>query len=436
MEIISPILEIIKSNLSNILPVVFKIVQDWWWAPALLVLFGFWKKQYYFYKAMQWDQATPKIVLELKVPQDVERPIKAMENIFNNLWGGLYGPPNWKEKWFTGEYSPSMSFEITGIDSEPHFYIRAEKRFKNLIESAIYSQYTDAEVTEVEDYTKNVPNDIPNKEWNLFGSSMRLLKPYYIPIVTYKRFFEENVTTPEEKRIDPLSSLLDGISTLKSGEQIWIQIIIKPVTINGPDAEVRLEDQGKEFVDKMVKRPGKVEQKTILEEGAQLLITGKHTEKKEEARISSPELEMTPREKDIVRSVEEKISKQCFECSTRFIYLGTRDVFFKGVSKIPFSFYSAFVVPHLNVFLIIKYAFTKIVYFFRARRLYLRCRKLFRSYKMRVNHSFPQNVKGETFILNSEELATMFHLPGGVSVTPTFGRIESRKAEAPTNLPV
>ena len=40
------------------------------------------------------------------------------------------------------------------------------------------------------------------------------------------------------------------------------------------------------------------------------------------------------------------------------------------------------------------------------------------------------------FILNSEELATIYHLPGAVAGTPTFERVPSRKSEAPSNLPV
>ncbi len=40
------------------------------------------------------------------------------------------------------------------------------------------------------------------------------------------------------------------------------------------------------------------------------------------------------------------------------------------------------------------------------------------------------------FILSTEELATLFHLPGRVAETPTFERIESKKAEAPGNLPI
>jgi len=36
----------------------------------------------------------------------------------------------------------------------------------------------------------------------------------------------------------------------------------------------------------------------------------------------------------------------------------------------------------------------------------------------------------------SEEIATMYHFPGGVSETPSFGRVESKKSGPPVNLPV
>ena len=41
-----------------------------------------------------------------------------------------------------------------------------------------------------------------------------------------------------------------------------------------------------------------------------------------------------------------------------------------------------------------------------------------------------------SFVLNSEELATIYHFPGRVSETPTFDRIEAKKREPPTNLPL
>ena len=59
---------------------------------------------------------------------------------------------------------------------------------------------------------------------------------------------------------------------------------------------------------------------------------------------------------------------------------------------------------------------------------------MFESYRLRSYFHPPH--KRKHFVLNAEELATIYHFPGGVAQTPTFGRIESRKAEPPMNLPV
>ncbi|MCK5027223.1 MAG: hypothetical protein KAS07_02295, partial [Candidatus Pacebacteria bacterium] len=59
---------------------------------------------------------------------------------------------------------------------------------------------------------------------------------------------------------------------------------------------------------------------------------------------------------------------------------------------------------------------------------------LFNAYKRR-EYFYPKG-KFKPFVLNSEELATIYHFPGMVAETPTFGRIESRRGEPPTNLPI
>jgi hypothetical protein len=39
------------------------------------------------------------------------------------------------------------------------------------------------------------------------------------------------------------------------------------------------------------------------------------------------------------------------------------------------------------------------------------------------------------FVLNVEEIATMWHFPGQIMRVPTLERIESKEASPPTNLP-
>ena len=63
-----------------------------------------------------------------------------------------------------------------------------------------------------------------------------------------------------------------------------------------------------------------------------------------------------------------------------------------------------------------------------------RKRRLFDGYARRS--FFYPPYKLPKYVLNTEELATIFHFPGGVTETPTFGRIGSRKGEPPANLPI
>jgi hypothetical protein len=42
----------------------------------------------------------------------------------------------------------------------------------------------------------------------------------------------------------------------------------------------------------------------------------------------------------------------------------------------------------------------------------------------------------QTYVLNVEELATIWHFPGQILKVPTLERIESKEASPPTNLPI
>ena len=49
---------------------------------------------------------------------------------------------------------------------------------------------------------------------------------------------------------------------------------------------------------------------------------------------------------------------------------------------------------------------------------------------------FPNFFHHHTFVLNTEEIATIFHFPGQILKVPTLERIESKEAAPPSNLPV
>lgn len=65
----------------------------------------------------------------------------------------------------------------------------------------------------------------------------------------------------------------------------------------------------------------------------------------------------------------------------------------------------------------------------------MEARKLFRMLYEGFFHPFSHPTPEDVIVLNLEEIATMWHLPGAVATTPTLPRIDSAKGVAPVNLP-
>ncbi len=230
----------------------------WWWVFFPLFLAGQLRVLYLWW--IQWDFAYAEkkwVVLEIIPPKEVLVPLKAMEDVFSLIWGPLWDFANWREQWCDGTLSNApgwMSWEIASIEGNLHFYIRVMTEDKVSVETALYAHYPELEIQEVADYAKNVPQDIPNKEWDLYGEDYILNNPAYYPIRTYEKFFEpqgEKISA-EEKRIDPINSLLESMSRLSSGEQFWFQLIIMPV---GDHDEPQFKKDAQSAIAKISKRP-------------------------------------------------------------------------------------------------------------------------------------------------------------------------------------
>ena len=426
-------------QLETILPTILSVIKNWWWVILPFVLWRPFLFLWLWWRREGWWSKQRTILLEIKMPEEIIKPIKAMEQVFLGLWGTNFDPPDWWEKWVDGKDNMSYSFEIVGRNGEVHFYIRIPEAIRNGVESVIYSQYPDIEISVSEDYTKTIPKDIPNKEWDLWGSAFELLKSDAYPIKTYSKFFEEKPdSSKEEKRLDPLSPLVEGLGSIGPEEQMWIQICACPITAVEDDYIGR----GKKIVGKLLKRPEVKKPMSILQEGAEGLAFGVSDKKEEKMEFSFPELTLSSGEREIVSGIDEKISKYAFTCFIRFIYIGKKEVFFKPQTKSVFAFFTQFCTANLNGIKPFPMTLTKIhkswflpLNSILPRRLYVRQRRLFRNYIKRLRPLYP--LPGKTFVLNTEELATMFHFPGRmVAPAPSVSRIRYKKGEAPPGLPV
>ncbi|MDO8474037.1 MAG: hypothetical protein Q7S62_00560 [bacterium] len=432
--------------LGLILGLVLRFTIAWWWLFLPFILF---RPAIYFW--MWWrneifSSQQRYIYVELKMPQDVQKPMKAMEDVFSGLWQ-MHDPANPREKWLEGKYQLNISIEIVSTEGVVHFYMRIPEGGKQLLEASIYSHYPTAEIQVVEDYTKQIPQDIPNKEWELWGTSYILEKPSPYPIKTYSKFFEPSPEGEEERRIDPMSHLIEGLSTIGKGEHLWIQLILWPVLHTDPNESTLVQD-GNDIVAELVRRkvPAKPAgvfggiEKDLAAVGTTLMTGSVPTAAEQEREIFPPEMKLTPGERDIVTAIEEKISKYAFKVSARFIYIAKRENYFGPAKALPMSYFTQFSTATYNNFRPMKRTLTKtytvLTWFLDKRSVFVKKRRLLRHYLMHIPPFYPYSPPGARFYLNIEELATLFHFPGKmVAPSVSVPRVESKKGEAPPGLP-
>jgi len=425
----------------------------WWWVLLPLMLSIQLKELYLWWIGWDFDYAKHKwIVLEVVPPKEVLIPIKAMEDVFATVWP-IYDTGNFRERWCDGElpWSPYwFSFEMASIEGRVHFYLRFMRQHRSVVETALYGHYPDIEIFEVPDYTKLVPATIPNEEWNMYGEDYMFTQPDAIPLRTYEKFFEpqgERISA-EEKRIDPISTLIESMSRLGPGEHLWVQYIAYPIT-DKDEPEWRKE--GKSIINKITKRPEKKEPnfwEELFNVSKQVIMGPEKEGSGDKASYSWPEFErdsetgdremvLTPGERELITDIENKLRKPVYKVALRSVYVAKRENW-KAPNRTAFRSYVAhFTLSNLNRLSWSNKTRPRVHYIMRERRVFMRARKMFRMAILRFPSLFPDR-REELPILSTEELASMYHFPLKTTgmVAPAMTTIESKKGGPPPNLPV
>ncbi|RLC37956.1 hypothetical protein DRH27_03440, partial [Candidatus Falkowbacteria bacterium] len=207
--------------------IVLKTLINVGWIPIVIVMLWGAKEVWIYYIQNKWGAKIKKILLAIDIPRGNEQSLKAVENIFT-YFGGAHGTLTLLEKYWLGYYQLSFSFEIVSIDGYTQFLIRTPEFFRNLVETAVYSQYPDAEITEVNDYTEGIPRKYPDDEYDIWGAEFIFTKNDMYPFKTYSEFESQLAGRPETQFKDPMASLMDLYSSLRKGEQLWYQILVSP----------------------------------------------------------------------------------------------------------------------------------------------------------------------------------------------------------------
>lgn len=384
-----------------------------YWLPIILgaIFWDMWIK----YLRLRTILNIDWVMLEISVPKEVLKTPLAMEVVLNAFYQP--GEGEWHEKYVTGKVKDWFSLELVSLGGAVKFFIRAPKAYKTIVESQLYSQYPNIEVREVPDYTRAVDYRGKEGEWGMWSADFILAGPDPLPIKTYVDYGLDKPGLEEEYKVDPIVSTLEFLGSIKKDEQVWIQILVtgtgkryaKPGTWFG---KRDWKDEGKELIEEIIKK------------------ARKRSGKSENAPVMLTEVEQ-----NTIKAIDRSLSKLGFDCGIRAVYLAKGGAFSGSTIKGLIGAFRHYNSNNLNGFRPARGTkFDHPWQDWKEIRVTKKKKEQFSAYKRRSYFYVPYPRK--PFILNLEELATIYHFPGGVAQTPTFGRVSSRKGEPPPNLPM
>jgi hypothetical protein len=416
---------------------VWTLIKNGGWLLILLAVIALMRYFWLMYIQQQYDSKRKFVLLAINVPRKNEQSPKAVENIFTQFTS-ILSAGTFMDEYFNGWTPEVFSLEIISINGYVQFIIRTNALFRDVVEAGVYAQYPDAEITEIEDYVDKVPQTYPDPDYKMFGFEIKLGRPSPYPIRTYSEF--EHGLSKDLK--DPIASLLENMSRIKAEEQVWIQFVIAPKLPNDWIGE------GNEIIEGIL---GKKKEKksplavrilmapiSLIVKGIDMLVSGPVSNSKPPKTETSEEklkmLGLTPGERTVVEAIEHKMAKMAFLTKIRLVYVGKKEIFSKprGVASI-LGAMRQFNTQNLNFFMPDIKTATKIDYpFLKQLRTRYRQNVLMREYNNR--QLFKCRIR-KGYMLNIEELATVFHFPLVTTETPMIKKVTGKTAEPPINLP-
>lgn len=343
------------------------------------------------------------VVLAVRVMRDVENstgPI-FMQQIFSTI----HGLPK----------KTRVSFEIFYADGVVHFLVAVPHRYRALIEEQVYAQYPSAQITVVED-----PLSFPLDGFCV-SAELHFLSPDLYPVKRYQQFEDRLARVA----VDPLAGITESLgNALCLSESACFQIIIQPLEdrwrlVYRHCLQILHRSTGfffriplfyhfyariyctRSFLMRFLLWPlyGWFWFVGVIASSSSSLTPDFKKEHAVEEVTTVHERETA------LSAAADKIAKLAFVATMRILVACSHDHASHRIRTIAAAF-QQFTVPHINGF--------------RLGR-----------FRHDATRSFLQRRLGHTVVLNTEELATLYHFPTAMVHTPGIAWVASRSLPPP-----
>ena len=364
------------------------LLMQWYvWLPLVILLsFLTWRN----YQQLNEFISSDNVLLILEIPKTNDKKELAAEQLFASLHGILRDKRELKLSRGAQEH---LSFEVASVNGQIRFYVWTPRSLQSFVEGQIYAQYPTVQIHQAsEDYTEHERDHSVT-----YTTEMTLTASEFLPIKTFQTF-----------EVDPLAGITGTLAKLEStGEELWIQVLAKPV-----------EDSWQIEADHWISRLREGSTSILPSVGGSMRWLGglfaALWRPPEEGLAGGKGPEISERNKTRIAEAEKKATKLGYEVKIRLAYLGENQTNAKLRMQALVGTFKQFNSTNLNGFKPIKAAYGK---------------EFLEKYRRRAFF-------GDGFILNIEELASVFHLPHTNVETPNIVWASAKTAEPPSKLPV
>ena len=363
----------------------FTIILQWYvWVPVVILL-GYltWRNN----RQVDVLREVESELLILEIPRANDKSELAAEQMFASLHGILRDA---RELKINDGYQEHLSFEIASVGGQIQFYVWTPRALRNFVESQIYSQYPTVQIrTATADYTAH------EQQHNVvYTAEVVLAESEFLPIKTFQSF-----------EVDPLAGITGTLAKLEdTDDEIWIQILVRPVADDwhkASDAWVRRVRGGGLFGEAFHPKARWFSQFLMAlwqpPEGNMTTVT-----------------ELSDRDKTRIAEAEKKAAKLGYQVKIRVAYLGDSTTDARLRMQAIIGTFKQYNSTNLNGFTMSHDSFRK---------------EDLNRYKLRL-------FADRGFLLNIEEMASVFHLPHTNVETPNIVWASNKTAEPPNRLPV
>lgn len=289
-----------------------------------------------------------------------------------------------------------IAFELVASHGRVSYYAAVPVTLVSVVQQAVLSAYPHARVEEAEEH--NIFSKV-GKISGTIGGELTLKKDYAYPIATYK-----------ELKRDGMQSILNALSTLQGDDGVGIQILLRPADTEWSKKAIGVAKDKKEGNDGGKSPFNKAGFPTL---GEILKAPFKVPETKDAPAASNADISSLDR--SLIEAIEEKTRHPAYEVLIRVVTSSNTAARSQTLLNNIVAAFSLFDAPGRNGF---KFSAAKDI------------EKFVTAFVFRF---FPPELNST--ILNSVELATLYHLPDQNSITSSsIERQTSKQVDGPSQL--